>query len=76
MPENLPPTSPRTPVPDARQPRPATGVVSVAEVRAWAREHGMDVPPRGRLRAEIWNAWHTTHPATGGHPTSSISRRT
>jgi superfamily II DNA or RNA helicase len=70
-PENLPPTPPRAPapVPDARQPRPVTGAVSVAEVRAWAREHGMDVPPRGRLRAETWNAWHTTHPAASGQDT-------
>ena len=30
---------------------------SVAEVRAWARRAGLDVPDRGRLRPEIWDAW-------------------
>ncbi|MDW4910654.1 histone-like nucleoid-structuring protein Lsr2 [Streptomyces sp. ADMS] len=33
----------------------------MAEVRAWARERGMDVPCRGRLRAEVWEAWHAAH---------------
>jgi hypothetical protein len=31
---------------------------STAEVRAWARARGITVPDRGRLRPEIWNAWH------------------
>jgi hypothetical protein len=31
---------------------------STAEVRAWAREHGITVPDRGRLRPEIFAAWH------------------
>lgn len=31
---------------------------STAEVRAWARGHGLDVPNRGRLPPEIWLAWH------------------
>jgi hypothetical protein len=30
---------------------------STAEVRAWARAHGLDVPERGRLRPEIHQAW-------------------
>lgn len=37
---------------------PATPVPSTAEVRAWARGVGMPVPDRGRLRPEIWAAWH------------------
>lgn len=37
----------------------------VSEVRAWARRQGMDVPARGRLRAEVWQAWHATHPEFG-----------
>jgi hypothetical protein len=28
-----------------------------AEVRAWARTRGIDVPERGRLRPEVWQAW-------------------
>jgi hypothetical protein len=34
---------------------------STAEVRAWAREHGITVPDRGRLRPEIFEAWHADH---------------
>ena len=30
---------------------------TIAEVRAWARQAGLDVPDRGRLRPEIWAAW-------------------
>ncbi|MET8454391.1 histone-like nucleoid-structuring protein Lsr2 [Streptomyces sp. NPDC005209] len=60
----MPPTPPRPPVPTARRPRSVAPAPNVAEVRAWARDQGMDVPPRGRLRAEIWDAWHATHPAT------------
>jgi len=41
--------------PDA--PEPAT-----AEVRAWARAAGLAIPDRGRLRPEIWAAWHAAHP--------------
>ena len=35
---------------------------STAEVRAWARSHGLSVPDRGRLRPEIHAAWHDAHP--------------
>ena len=35
---------------------------STAEVRAWAREHGITVSDRGRLRPEILHAWHAAHP--------------
>ncbi|MEU5194555.1 DEAD/DEAH box helicase family protein [Streptomyces scabiei] len=38
---------------------------AVAEVRAWARDQGMDVPARGKLRQAIWDAWHTAHPEQG-----------
>jgi hypothetical protein len=37
-------------------PEPAT-----AEVRAWARAQGLDVPDRGRLRPEIFAAWREAH---------------
>ena len=37
----------------AAEPQPST-----AEVRAWARTFGLPVPDRGRLRPEIWQAWH------------------
>jgi hypothetical protein len=31
--------------------------LTTAQVRAWAREHGYDVPDRGRLRPEVWDAY-------------------
>jgi len=43
--------------------RPA-GRPSVSEVRAWAREQGHDVSERGRLRSELWEAWHAAHPVS------------
>jgi len=30
---------------------------STSEVRAWARDAGLHVTDRGRLRPEIWQAW-------------------
>ena len=39
------------PVPD---PEPTT-----AQVRAWARENGIPVPDRGRLRPEVWEAFRS-----------------
>jgi hypothetical protein len=38
---------------------PARPEPTVAEVRAWARRVGLDVPDRGRLRPEIWAVWRT-----------------
>lgn len=35
---------------------------SVAEVRAWARSRGIEVPGRGRLRPEVHEAWRAAHP--------------
>jgi hypothetical protein len=34
---------------------------STAEVRAWARQAGVAVPDRGRLRPEIWTAFREAH---------------
>ena len=45
----------------ARPPKPAA--VSAAQIRAWAKENGLDVPARGRLRPEIWDQYHVAHPA-------------
>jgi superfamily II DNA or RNA helicase len=36
---------------------------SASQVRAWAREHGIDVADRGRLRPEIWEQYQAAHPA-------------
>lgn len=40
---------------------PAGPKPSVAEVRAWARRVGLEVPDRGRLRPEILIAWQDAH---------------
>ena len=45
----------------AAAPKPST-----AEVRAWARAAGLPVPDRGRLRPEIWQAWHHANADTTG----------
>lgn len=64
------PSTVQTPIsraaPDVPQRHPSTPPTApvappVSKVRAWARDRGYDVAPRGRLRAEIWNAWHATH---------------
>ena len=34
---------------------------TVAEVRAWAGSAGLEVPDRGRLRREIWEAWRAAN---------------
>jgi nucleoid-associated protein Lsr2 len=35
----------------------ATGDVPAADIRAWARENGWDVPERGRVSAEVREAY-------------------
>jgi len=32
-------------------------------VRSWARNTGLAVPDKGRLRPEIWQAWREAHPS-------------
>ena len=32
-----------------------------SEIRAWAREHGFDVPERGRVSAEVREAYAAAH---------------
>jgi ERCC4 domain/Lsr2 len=34
---------------------------TTAEVRAWARQQGIDVPDRGRLRPEVWEEYAAAH---------------
>jgi hypothetical protein len=40
---------------------PSGGQPTTAEVRAWARQAGHSVSDRGKLRPEIWQAWHEAH---------------
>ena len=39
----------------------AAGSVAPAEIRAWARENGFDVPERGRVAAEVREAYAAAH---------------
>lgn len=48
-------TRPRVVVPESSEP-------TTAQVRAWARATGIDVPDRGRLRPEVWEAWQAGNP--------------
>jgi hypothetical protein len=47
-------------LPGATAPEPST-----AEVRAWARRAGIDVPERGRLRPEVWERYRAAHAGPG-----------
>lgn len=40
---------------------PASGGPSAKEVREWARENGHDVPDRGRVSAEVREAYDAAH---------------
>ncbi len=39
----------------------ATPEPSTADVRLWTRSAGLEVPDRGRLRPEVWQAWRDAH---------------
>ena len=41
--------------------RPQSEGVSAADIRAWARENGWDVPDRGRVSAEVREAYAAAH---------------
>ncbi|GAA3535642.1 hypothetical protein GCM10022419_014080 [Nonomuraea rosea] len=56
------PSPPKTP---AKIARPSDQQPTASQVRAWAREQGLPVADRGRLRPEIWKAWYA---ATGTIP--------
>jgi hypothetical protein len=38
-----------------------TGGASASDIRAWARENGWDVPERGRVAAEVREAYAAAH---------------
>ncbi len=40
---------------------PTSGGATPAEIRAWARENGWDVPERGRVAAEVREAYDAAH---------------
>lgn len=57
---------PRPPAPAvvAADPAPEDRLIRVpaAQVRAWAKEHGIDVAARGRLQPEVWDQYRAAHP--------------
>ncbi|MCX4696948.1 histone-like nucleoid-structuring protein Lsr2 [Streptomyces sp. NBC_01408] len=42
---------------------PARPAVSTDSIRAWARANGYQVPERGRIPADVRNAWEQANPA-------------
>jgi hypothetical protein len=44
---------------------PGEELPTTSEVRRWAREAGLAVSERGRLRPEVWEAWQRSHASTG-----------
>jgi hypothetical protein len=44
-----------------RSPSKAAGGAAPSEIRAWARENGFDVPERGRVAAEVREAYAAAH---------------
>lgn len=46
------------------EPEPESGdvvVASTAQIRAWARDNGFDVPTRGRLPQDVTDAYKAAH---------------
>ena len=44
-----------------KAPRSTGGGTSAADIRQWARENGWDVPDRGRVAAEVREAYTAAH---------------
>ncbi len=44
-----------------RRARTSAGKASAADIRAWARENGYDVPERGRVAADVRAAYEAAH---------------
>ncbi|MFI1815140.1 histone-like nucleoid-structuring protein Lsr2 [Streptomyces sp. NPDC020422] len=55
--------TPLTPAanPTAEQPQPSSTMASSSDIRAWARDHGYEVPDRGRIPIEILDAWQAAN---------------
>jgi superfamily II DNA or RNA helicase len=52
---------PAAPQDEASAPAASSPTPTAAQVRAWAHRQGINVPAKGRLRAEVWNAYHMAH---------------
>lgn len=51
----------RAPRAGGRAAKTSANGVSASEIRAWARENGWDVPDRGRVAAEVREAYTAAH---------------
>ncbi|GAA2213817.1 hypothetical protein GCM10009850_092800 [Nonomuraea monospora] len=60
------PPRPSPPKTSAEVAQPSDQQPTPSQVRAWAREQGLPVAGRGRLRPEIWKAWHAAAGTTPG----------
>ena len=60
--------APTTTATTAASPSAQSTSPSTREVRAWAREQGMTVSDRGRLRPDLLTAWHHAHTHQPEHP--------
>lgn len=47
---------------DVGEPGAEPAAPTAAQVRAWARQAGVPVADRGKLRPEVWAAWRAAHP--------------
>lgn len=45
----------------SRRSKPQSGSTSAKDIRAWAIEEGLTVPARGRVPADIIEAYHAAH---------------
>lgn len=46
---------------------------TVSEVRAWGKEHGFQLGDRGRLPAEVWQAWESRERAALPQPRTEVA---
>ncbi|MFD9100296.1 histone-like nucleoid-structuring protein Lsr2 [Streptomyces virginiae] len=53
---------PAVPLPYEVRETPSRGSIDTESIRDWARAHGFQVPPRGRLPREVREAWEEAHP--------------
>uniref|UniRef100_A0AAU2VRK1 Lsr2 family protein n=1 Tax=Streptomyces sp. NBC_00008 TaxID=2903610 RepID=A0AAU2VRK1_9ACTN len=62
------PSTPAAHQPAATQPQQPTTEPNTAprtqDVRTWARAHGYDLPERGRVPADIIDAWKKSNPSS------------
>ncbi len=51
----------KTATPEAAAPPTTTAGPKPADVRAWAKQHGLHIADRGRIRPEVWEQYNAAH---------------